>query len=67
MKSIVWAPDEGAGATVTGKKKVQSSRRVKHLKLFRYVKREVTESRFTITCHRQPSGLWEILKETEIQ
>ena len=48
-------------AKVEGKKRVTASRRT-HL---RYVETEITGSRFTITCRRNPSGAWEIMAEKD--
>jgi hypothetical protein len=59
----VWMNQAGM-ATVKGKKQVNSSRKVRFLKLFRRVKEESSETLFTIKCRRNPSGSWEIMEET---
>jgi hypothetical protein len=52
-------------AEVKGEKQVTVSRRVKFLKFFGRTKNKTSKTRFTIICRRNPSGTWEILKETE--
>jgi hypothetical protein len=56
--------DRPGMATVRGRKRVAFSREKKLLKYFTKVKHETSETQFTIICHRNLSGDWEIMKET---
>lgn len=52
-------------AIVRGKKKVHSLLRKKFLIFFHRTVEETSETEFEITCRRNPSGSWEIVKESE--
>jgi len=54
-------------AVVKGKKKVQSLRRKKFLKYFHSNIDKTDETHFEITCRRNPSGEWAIVKVSELQ
>ncbi len=62
----VWMDRPGM-ATVKGKKRIHSSRRVTFLYYFHRVRKENSETRFTIKCRRKLSGSWEIMEETDSQ